>query len=276
MSRSVGGDIAWAIEEWDAPCRHAAAPNDQSQETVHAGHELPRAVPRPCRHKPEPVIEHPNDAIVRVTRSCICGSDLHLYHGLVPDTRVGHDVRPRVHRRRRGGRPVGPQPEGRRLACSCRSTSFCGTCFFCQRELYGNCHNTTPRRRPSAASTATRTRPAATTAGRPSTCACPIADVGPTVIPDDIDLDDAVLLTDVFPTGYQAAEMGESSRATRWSCSAPGRSACSPRSRPGCSAPGASSSSTTSTTGSTSRSRFAQCETVDFRRSATWRCTSRR
>ena len=38
---------------------------------------------------PEPVIEHPNDAIVRVTRSCICGSNLHLYHGLVPDTRVG-------------------------------------------------------------------------------------------------------------------------------------------------------------------------------------------
>ena len=40
-------------------------------------------------HKAEPQIEHPNDAIVRVTRSCICGSDLHLYHGLVPDTRVG-------------------------------------------------------------------------------------------------------------------------------------------------------------------------------------------
>lgn len=47
----------------------------------------------PCRvradHMPEPRIEHPNDAIVRVTRSCICGSDLHLFHGLVPDTRVG-------------------------------------------------------------------------------------------------------------------------------------------------------------------------------------------
>src|ERR1700710_541034 len=40
--------------------------------------------------KAEPRIEHPNDAIIRVTRACICGSDLHLYHGLVPDTRVGH------------------------------------------------------------------------------------------------------------------------------------------------------------------------------------------
>ena len=40
--------------------------------------------------KPEPMIEHPRDAIVRVTRSCICGSDLHLYHGFVPDTQM-HD-----------------------------------------------------------------------------------------------------------------------------------------------------------------------------------------
>ncbi len=41
------------------------------------------------RNKPDPQILHPDDAIVRVTRSCICGSDLYLYHGLVPDTRVG-------------------------------------------------------------------------------------------------------------------------------------------------------------------------------------------
>ena len=44
---------------------------------------------RAVTNKPIPEIEHPNDAIVRVTRSCKCGSDLHLYHGLVPDTRVG-------------------------------------------------------------------------------------------------------------------------------------------------------------------------------------------
>jgi len=44
---------------------------------------------RPDRNMPEPQIEHPEDAIVKVLRSCICGSDLHLYHGLVPDTRVG-------------------------------------------------------------------------------------------------------------------------------------------------------------------------------------------
>ena len=54
--------------------------------------------------KDDPAIEHPNDAIVRVTLAAICGSDLHLYHGMMPDTRVGHDLRPRVHRRGRGGR----------------------------------------------------------------------------------------------------------------------------------------------------------------------------
>lgn len=50
---------------------------------------------RADRGKPMPQIEHSGDAIVRVTRSCICGSDLHLYHGLVPDTRIrttfGHE-----------------------------------------------------------------------------------------------------------------------------------------------------------------------------------------
>src|SRR3954454_20905361 len=40
--------------------------------------------------KPEPRIEHPNDAIVRVERAAICGSDLHLYHGMMPDTMIGH------------------------------------------------------------------------------------------------------------------------------------------------------------------------------------------
>lgn len=93
----------------------------------------------PCRvradhRKPEPRIEDPGDAIVRVTRACICGSDLHLYHGLVPDTRVG--------------------------------------------STFGHA------------------------------CTGVVEAVGPAVIPPDMDVDDAVLLTDAFPTGCQAAEMG--------------------------------------------------------------------
>ena len=50
--------------------------------------------------KDMPTIEHPNDAIVRVTCAAICGSDLHLYHGMMPDLRIGPHVRPRVRRHR--------------------------------------------------------------------------------------------------------------------------------------------------------------------------------
>ena len=94
--------------------------------------------------KPDPVIEHPNDAIVRVTRSCICDSDLHLYHGLVPDTRVGmtfgheftgvvEDVGSSVTKLKVGNHVLVP------------FNIFCGSCYFCQKELYGNCHNTNPQ-----------------------------------------------------------------------------------------------------------------------------------
>ena len=80
--------------------------------------------------KPEPAIEHPGDAVVQVMRSCICGSDLHLYHGLVPDTRVGttfgHEF---------VGRVVETGPDVRKLKVGDRVlvpfNIFCGTCFFC-------------------------------------------------------------------------------------------------------------------------------------------------
>src|SRR5690606_7660828 len=91
-------------------------------------------------HVAEPEIEHPNDAIVRVTRSCICGSDIHIYNGLVPDTRVGtiigheftgvvEQVGPSVQHLKVGDRVLVP------------FNIFCGSCYFCQKELYGNCHN---------------------------------------------------------------------------------------------------------------------------------------
>ena len=77
-------------------------------------------------------IEHPNDAIVRVNRAC--GSDLHLHHGLVPDTRVGttfgheftgvvEDVGPSVQTFKVGDQVLVP------------FNAFCGSCYFCQREL---------------------------------------------------------------------------------------------------------------------------------------------
>jgi threonine dehydrogenase-like Zn-dependent dehydrogenase len=158
-------------------------------------------------HKPEPVIEHPADAIIQVTRSCICGSDLHLYHGLVPDTRVGttfgHEFTGRVVE---VGASVRSLKVGDHVLVP--FNVFCGSCFFCQRELYGNCHDTNPEATAVGGIYGYSHTAGGYDGGQAEYVRVPFADVGPTVIPQDIDLDDAVLLTDAFPTGYQAAEMG--------------------------------------------------------------------
>ena len=160
-----------------------------------------------AEQRPDPVIEHPNDAIVRVTRSCICGSDLHLYHGLVPDTRVGsifgHEFTGIVEQ-------VGPSVQnlvpGQHVLVP--FNIFCGSCFFCQRELYGNCDNTNPEATAVGGIYGYSHTAGGYDGGQAEYVRVPLADVGPTVIPDGMDVDDAVLLTDAFPTGYQAAEMG--------------------------------------------------------------------
>ncbi|MHB1123888.1 MAG: zinc-binding dehydrogenase [Ramlibacter sp.] len=85
---------------------------------------------------------------------------------------------------------------------------FCGSCFFCRNELYGNCHNTNPSATAVGAIYGYSHTAGGYHGGQAEYVRVPMADVGPTVIPSDIDLDDAVLLTDAFPTGYQAAEMG--------------------------------------------------------------------
>lgn len=156
---------------------------------------------------PEPQIEHPNDAIVQVLRSCICGSDLHLYHGLVPDTRVGTtfghefvgtvvDVGSTVRNLKRGDRVLVP------------FNIFCGTCYFCQRELYGNCHNVNPQATAVGGIYGYSHTAGGYQGGQAQYVRVPMADVGPTKIPNQMLLEDAVMLTDAFPTGYQAAEMG--------------------------------------------------------------------
>jgi threonine dehydrogenase-like Zn-dependent dehydrogenase len=157
--------------------------------------------------KPYPEILHPQDAIVRVTRACICGSDLHLYHGLVPDTRVGttfgHEFIGIVEQ-------VGPSVEKLKVGdhVLVPFNIACGTCVFCKQELYGNCHESNPQATAVGAIFGYSHTAGGYDGGQAEYVRVPFADVGPTVIPADMDPDDAVLLTDVFPTGYQAAEMG--------------------------------------------------------------------
>ncbi len=159
-------------------------------------------------HKAEPEIEHPDDAIVRVTRSCICGSDLHLYHGLVPDTRVGttfgHEFTGVVEA---VGSAVQHLKPGDHVLVP--FNIFCGICYFCQKELYSNCHETNPEATAVGGIYGYSHTTGGYDGGQAEYVRVPMADVGPTVIPPDMDVDDAVLLTDALPTGYQAAEMGD-------------------------------------------------------------------
>ncbi|GAA3718308.1 zinc-dependent alcohol dehydrogenase [Sphingomonas cynarae] len=156
---------------------------------------------------PMPVILHPQDAIVRVTRSCICGSDLHLYHGMVPDTRIGstfghefcgivEQVGPAVRDLKPGDHVLVP------------FNIACGKCHFCQQGLFGNCHESNAQATAVGGIFGYSHTAGGYDGGQAQYVRVPYADVGPMVIPDWMDPDDAVLLTDVVPTGYQAAEMG--------------------------------------------------------------------
>ncbi len=157
--------------------------------------------------KPYPEILHPEDAIIRVTRSCICGSDLHLYHGLVPDTRVGstfghefvgvvEEVGSAVEKIKPGDNVLVP------------FNIACGKCAFCKQGLYGNCHESNPEATAVGGIFGYSHTAGGFDGGQAEYVRVPYANVGPTVIPEGMDPDDAVLLTDVLPTGYQAAEMG--------------------------------------------------------------------
>ncbi|UYQ91798.1 glutathione-dependent formaldehyde dehydrogenase [Chitinophaga horti] len=162
---------------------------------------------RADRDMPYPEIQHPGDAIVKVTRSCICGSDLHLYHGLVPDTRIGTtfgheftgivvEVGAEVTKLKPGDHVLVP------------FNVACGSCSFCKQELFGNCHESNPQATAVGGIFGYSHTAGGFDGGQAEYVRVPFANVGPEIIPDWMDNDDAVMLTDVFPTGYQAAEMG--------------------------------------------------------------------
>ena len=157
--------------------------------------------------KPEPKIQHPQDAIVKVTRACICGSDLHLYNGSVPDTRIGttfgHEV---VGVIEETGSEVSNLKKGDRVLVPFNIA--CGKCVFCKQGLFGNCHESNPEATAVGGIIGYSHTAGGYDGGQAEYVRVPYSDVGPMVIPEWMDDDTAVLLTDIVPTGYQAAEMG--------------------------------------------------------------------
>jgi threonine dehydrogenase-like Zn-dependent dehydrogenase len=159
-------------------------------------------------NKPEPEILHPNDAIVRVTRAAICGSDIHLYHGLMADLRLGttfghetigivEEVGPEVDNLKPGDKVLVP------------FNVCCGFCYFCSRGLYGNCHNVNPNATAVGGIYGYSHTCGGYDGGQAEYVRVPYANFGPTIIPDDIDDEDALMLTDACPTGYFAAQLGD-------------------------------------------------------------------
>ncbi len=158
--------------------------------------------------KPDPVIEHPGDAIVRVTRAAICGSDLHLYHGMMPDTRVGttfghefigvvEEVGPDVQNIKVGDRVMVP------------FNVYCGSCWFCARGLYSNCHNVNPNATAVGGIYGYSHTCGGYDGGQAERVRVPFADVGPSVIPDDLHEEDALMMTDALSTGYFGAQLAD-------------------------------------------------------------------
>jgi threonine dehydrogenase-like Zn-dependent dehydrogenase len=156
--------------------------------------------------KPDPRIEHPNDAIVRVERAAICGSDLHLYHGMMPDTRVGHTFGHEfIGVVEQVGSSVEKLSVGDRVMVPFHIS--CGTCWFCARGLFTNCHNVNANATAVGGIFGYSHTTGGFDGGQAERVRVPYADVGPQVIPDWLDPDDALMMTDALGTGYFGAQL---------------------------------------------------------------------
>lgn len=162
---------------------------------------------------PEPKILKPRDAIIRITRTAICGSDLHLYDGYIPTMEkgdiLGHEFMGEVVE---AGSAVKNLKVGDRVVVP--FTIACGNCFFCKRELWSLCDNSNPNawmaeklygHSPSGLFGYSHMM-GGYAGGQAEYARVPFADVGPIKIPDELMDEQVLFLSDIFPTGYMAAE----------------------------------------------------------------------
>ncbi|CAD5916234.1 S-(hydroxymethyl)glutathione dehydrogenase [Planktothrix tepida] len=162
---------------------------------------------------PDPKILNPRDAILKITSTAICGSDLHLYDGYIPTMKsgdiLGHEFM---------GEVVELGSEVKNLKIGDRVvvpfTISCGHCFFCNRDLWSLCDNSNPNKwmaekfyghSPSGLFGYSHLM-GGYAGGQAEYVRVPFADVGPMKVPDGLTDEQVLFLTDIFPTGYMAAE----------------------------------------------------------------------
>jgi threonine dehydrogenase-like Zn-dependent dehydrogenase len=162
---------------------------------------------------PDPQILNQHDCIVKITSTAICGSDLHLYNGFIPTLQkgdiLGHEVRGEVVE---VGREVKKLKVGDRVVVP--FPIACGHCFACEEGLYSLCENSNPNA--WMAEELWGHSPAGLfgyshmlggfAGGQAEYARVPFADVGPIKVPDHLSDDQVLFLSDIFPTGYMAAE----------------------------------------------------------------------
>jgi len=164
---------------------------------------------------PDPKILNRRDAIVRITSTCICGSDLHLLDGFVPFMKpgdiMGHEPMGIVEE-------VGPDVDGSKLKKGDRVVVpfpiACGNCFFCKRQLYSCCDNTNPKSYIGETAYGFATAgifgyshlTGGYAGGQAEYLRVPFADVNCQVMPQEFTDHQLVFLSDIFPTGYMAVE----------------------------------------------------------------------
>jgi len=164
---------------------------------------------------PDPALVNPHDAIVRVSATALCGSDLHLYNGYIPGMKagdvIGHEFMGEIV-------SVGPACEnvkaGDRVVVMC--SIACGRCWFCKHELYPACDNTNPSGSQMALEIAYGHAGGALfgyshiyggyAGGQAEYVRVPFADVGCLPVPRELSDEQVLFLGDILPTGYMAAE----------------------------------------------------------------------
>lgn len=169
-----------------------------------------------CDTIDDPKLKDQTDIILKVTATAICGSDLHIYSGGIPQPRpmvLGHEfmgiveeVGKDVKHLKRGDRVVVPFP----IAC--------GQCFFCNHELPGHCENSNPENYGPEGGLLTEKGGAlfgytdlygGYDGGQAEYVRVPYANFGPRIVPDNLTDEQVLFLTDIFPTGYTGVDWGE-------------------------------------------------------------------